>query len=222
MLVHKEIVEIRSALHIIRTSVKRRDVFEAVFGEMDMKQNLSSLDVETRCLSTFNMITKMYTCGQAVNATINRMVEPADLSIPERWWAYKVCNFLESSAQIIETQSSSNYITLSRTSKLLQLLVKKYKTVIQDNDTLLIQIASSMIKRHEQYAVIVESPLKNMEKWLDPRFSSDILRDSDAFRKYVTMTLCNVTTTSNVYTPEKIFYELYDEDSLHALKSPGL
>lgn len=143
----EEIVEIRSALNSIRTSVKRRDVFEYVCGEMDIKQDLPSLDVETSWSSTFNIIKKMYSCLREVNDAINRIVDIADLSIRE--WssekAYKVCPFLESAAQFTETKSGSNYITLSRTSKLLQFFVKKYKTIIQENYTPLMQIASSVL-----------------------------------------------------------------------------
>lgn len=99
-LVHSEIREIRSALSRIRTSVKRRDVFECVRSEMDIKQELPSLDVDTRWSSTFNMIKKMYSCRRAINATINRIIDLSDISISEGTWekSYRVCNFLESAA----------------------------------------------------------------------------------------------------------------------------
>lgn len=85
------------------------------------------------------MIKKFYSCLPAVIATINQMLELADLSIPKRTWekAYNVCTVLERAAQVTETQSGSNYMTLSRTSKVLQLLAKKCnkcKTVTQDNE----------------------------------------------------------------------------------------
>lgn len=80
-LVHEEIVETISVLNSIRTSIKRRDMFEFVCGEIDIKQDLPSLDVETRWSSTFNMIKKKCSCLRAVNATINRMLDLVDLSI---------------------------------------------------------------------------------------------------------------------------------------------
>lgn len=125
---------------------------------MNIKQELPSIEVETNRSSTFNMISKMYGCRRSINSTINCVVELSGISISERALrkANSVCSSLERAAQVTETQSASSYITLSTTSKLIQILFKKFKAAIEDNDTIYVQIITAMLKKLGRYAEIID------------------------------------------------------------------
>lgn len=76
---------------------------------------------------------------------------------------------------------------------------------------------SSLLKNLGQYGAIVDSLLTKLAKTLHPRFSSGIFRVLDLLQKYFTMSLCNVTNTSNLDTSKTIFDNLYEEYSLHGI-----
>lgn len=73
-----------------------------------------------------------------------------------------------------------------------------------------------MLKKLEQYAEIIDSPLSKISKTLDPRFSTDSLRDSDLLRKHLSVPLSQ-DHVSDKDKAKTIFDELYDEDSLHGI-----
>lgn len=155
------ITQLRVVLNAMRSSVKRRDLFEEVCGELRISQELPSLDIETRWSSTFLMVKKMYEMRRAINVTVLRIPELSDNIIEDNVWeqAYKICTFLEAAASVTEIQSGSTYVTLSRSSKLLGLLISKCESAINSNDPILQPTARSMVKKLHQYVAICNTPL---------------------------------------------------------------
>ena len=186
--VHSEIQAIRALLNSIRSSTKRRDLFERVRDEMgEVHTHCPGLDVVTRWSSTFNMIQDAYNARNVLNSVSSRLPELSSHVISEEEWerAKRICDFLKTAASITENQSGQNYVTISISSMAYKLLMQKCQSRIDSNDQATKPIASTMLRKLKSYESIICSDMAILAKVVDPRIPNDVLRDSDILYKWV-------------------------------------
>ena len=92
------------------------NLFESLKIELGLSSvSFSSLGVETRLSSTFNMIESAYKAKIVLTAVANRVIGIRIASISDDEWgkAKRLCEFLKTATSVTEHQSGSFYITLS-------------------------------------------------------------------------------------------------------------
>lgn len=143
--------------------------------------------MERRKFSTYTMVEKLHELRGEANITILRTPEPADAQIKGMVWdeSFIICSCFHTAASVTELQSCSTYVTLIQSSKLISLLISKFKNAIRSNDTTLLPTATAMLEKIQQYSHIVCSPLAHLSKVVDPRYWTDFRREADVFRLYV-------------------------------------
>lgn len=185
--VHDHISQIRALLSAIRSSVKRRDIFETTQRQLGLTVGMPSLDVPTRWSSTFTMIRGAYRARSVLNSITTKVNDLRSFAVPNEVWekASSICVFLESAASLTECQSGSTYATLSMTIKAYQLLLTKCNVLVDRNDELLAQVAKKMRDKLLKYNTDLCSELARLAQILDPRFGSDLLSDAEILRRHV-------------------------------------
>lgn len=192
--VHDKIKKIRMLLSGMRSSVKRRDLFDKCRKELDVECQLPNLDSETRWSSTFIMIKRAFAARRVLNAVVSRVEAMGDMTVTEMEWkvAERLCAFLETAAAVTEHQSAQKYVTLSIATTLYQKLCKRCDKVIDDGDAILSSVATKMLKKLKDYKTMVETPMAKLARILDPRFKKDFINDAEILRLYVTLPVIGV------------------------------
>lgn len=91
-------------LSSIRCSVKQWDLFDDGRSVLEVKCKLTSFDVETRCLSTFQMILKCCAARHVFGALASREIQPENYMRSRSDGRVKgmICSFLEGCASALE------------------------------------------------------------------------------------------------------------------------
>lgn len=214
-------------IQAIRSSVKRRDIYESSQKNLGITVGLPSLDVPTRWSSTFNMVLNAYKARAVLNSMTTKVSDLRGYQVSKRVWerAAEICRFLDSAVSITECQSGSSYATVSITTKALQSLLSKCRTFIESSHPLLEPIAKKMFDKMTKYEALLCSELANLAQILDPRFGNDILSHSTVLRRYVILPSAsiddNTITSQRTENDPKLadgaafMRTLLDEDSLH-------
>lgn len=82
-LVRKHIDKIRILVSLTDASVKRKDLFDEAIAEIVCKLQLPSMDTETRCSSTLELIRRAYS---VLNGVVDRVSELCDNRVLETEW----------------------------------------------------------------------------------------------------------------------------------------
>lgn len=93
--------------------------------------------------------------------------------------------FLESVASVTEFQSGSINATFIMTYKAFRYFQSKYRAHININELLLNKIASTMLEKLDKYEQLLCSGVATLAQALDPRFSNEIIVDSEISYRYV-------------------------------------
>ena len=117
---HPNIDAVRSLIASIRSSVKRRNMYEIIRNTLGLKHEIRCLDVPTRWSSTFHMIKKAYEARHVLDTMTSRCPDLQNKSISNDTWdtVSTISTFLQSAASLTECQSGSTYVTLSMSVKL--------------------------------------------------------------------------------------------------------
>lgn len=114
-LVRESVKRIRQVLFSIRSSVKKRDIFNSLRAQYKIKTDLHALDTENRWSSKFVMVRNAFVLRKVIKAMEDTLPELEEYTITETEWkmAKKVCDFLSAPAAETEKQSGSSHVTLS-------------------------------------------------------------------------------------------------------------
>lgn len=187
--IHSHISKIRALLSTLRSSVKRRDLFNEVKTELGLKYELPSLDCETRWSSTFEMISDAFKCRRVLNAVVMRSEDLETFSVSTSEWvaAAKICEFLEFAAHATEAHSGRNYVTFSLVDRIFTKLESLCDSHINGTDAELSSIALKLKQKLHSYEPYLRTPLTHFARAVDPRFSNDVLKDGQIIREFVTL-----------------------------------
>ena len=129
----------------------------------------------------------------------------------------KICRFLQTAASVTEAQSGCSYVSMS-------MCVRSFKHLENANnsamdDPILLPIAAAMQKKLYSYRGVIISDIYKLAQIFDPRFSNDIIRDSDTLRRHIHLDSTQQVTPPSPFTttvePERsLFEKLLDEDSM--------
>lgn len=89
-------------MNSLRSSVKRREIYDQVCVELGLSHELPSLDVDTRWYSRFQMVLKSYKARRVINSVVNRIPELDEIYISEIQckMAEIICAFLEEAVSV--------------------------------------------------------------------------------------------------------------------------
>lgn len=180
---------VRTAIALIRNSVKRRDIFQKVEYDLGLKVELLCLDVATRWSSTFYMRQSAYTACQTLTGTLQRISEVTSSVISEDDWTIvdKLRRFLEQPPAVSECQSGSTYWTLCLTTKLFESLISLCRDPEGVADEMLSTIAKNIWMKLEQCRYHVYSPAANLARVFDPRTCRDFESDFALLREHINL-----------------------------------
>lgn len=186
----------------MRSSLKRRDLFDTVRIERDDCVSNPVLDVETRWSPTFHMIKNFFKVRKMFNTVIHSLHDLEEYLIKEVEWekAAVICDFLETAASVLS----------------FNMLKRRVSNCVNSEHNLLAPIAQTILRKLESYNVLICSDLTNLAKLFDPRFPTDIVSDSYLLRRYVQVTEQNQQSEQDPVnaTKKTLFEQLIEDKSI--------
>lgn len=145
--------------------------------ELSSPHSIPSLDVDACWSSTFLTVRQEFNCRRVINVMIVRLEDPyfEAISKTERSTCDVVCKFLQSAAEITDVESGSSYVTLKKVKRAYSHLNCVCTDASLQNCKALHDISQRMSSKQKRYKIHLCSPVANLSRVLDPRFSNDIL-----------------------------------------------
>lgn len=151
-------------LNSVKTSVKRRVIFDQVRAELISQIKLPSSDFEASWYSKVYKIKKSYVARRLLNAVTERVTVLQELQVSEtvskKSKTVGVC--LDPVANTTETQSGSKYVTASGNYRTFEWLLNVCNNLMMFNDAVLISIHQAMKGNSEQYSSEVIAPFAHL------------------------------------------------------------
>lgn len=170
--IHSKIKNIRTFVGTVRSSVKRKDHFEAVQKNINVDCECPILDCKMRWFSTFTMVCKTNNGIFVFSAMEGRAPEMARYNISEAEWkaAPKVCQFSEPAAFSTEVRSKTTFTTLSVIKKIYDKLLTECENTLAVNNVVMKEAAILMRDKLLEYESRVKTSFSHLSRIMNSMF----------------------------------------------------